>query len=281
MDHVPDAAPGHVREELGLYVLGALNDEETAIVDAHLSWCDACWADYDYISAVPGMLATLTDADVRGLLDAEAAQAPAPSSRRRVRPGHALSRRRSDRRHSRRSLREPSDSSTVGAVRPGSTPPTPAGVSPGAPPGRRVARGFTRRARSWVIAAAVALAIGVGVGVLQRESGPVDRAPAYFAASASDTSNGVSASVAVTGRDDGSDVVLTVRGLTVGARYYLSLVTRDGRTVVVGEWIAVAPEHTVAGKVAVSAAEISFFAVTGADRSVILSVPLRNGSSPP
>ncbi len=68
-----------------------LNDEETAIVDAHLSWCDACWADYDYISAVPGMLATLTDADVRSLLDAEAAQEPVPSSRRRARPGHALS----------------------------------------------------------------------------------------------------------------------------------------------------------------------------------------------
>ena len=82
MEYVPDAADGHVREELGLYVLGALNDEETAIVDAHLAWCDACWADYDYISAVPSMLATLTDADVRSLLEAEAAQEPVPSTGR-------------------------------------------------------------------------------------------------------------------------------------------------------------------------------------------------------
>ena len=129
--------------------------------------------------------------------------------------------------------------------------------------------------------AAVALAAGAGLGFVLREPGTVDRAPAYFAASASDTSKGVSASVAVTGHSEDSDVVLTVRGLAVGARYYLALVTNDGRTVVVGEWLAEGPEHTVAGKVAVSAAEISFFAVTGADRSVILSVPLRKASSPP
>ena len=49
----------------------------------------------------------------------------------------------------------------------------------------------------------------------------------------------------------------------------------------VGEWLAEGPEHTVAGTVAVSAAEISFIAVTGADRSVILSVPLRKASGPP
>ncbi len=279
MEHVPNAADGHVREELGLYVLGGLNDEETAIVDAHLAWCDACWADYDYISAVPGMLATLTDADVRSLLEAEAAQEPVPSTGR-ARPGHSVPHRRSARRHPRRSLREPSDSSMVGEVGPASTP-SPVRARPGRPPGRPAIRSFTGRAKSWVIAAAVALAAGAGVGLVLREPGTVDRAPAYFAASASDTSKGVSASVAVTGHGDDSDVVLTVRGLAVGARYYLSLVTSDGRTVVVGEWLAEGPEHTVAGKVAVSAADISFFAVTGADRSVILSVPLRKASSPP
>ena len=196
-----------------------LNDEETAIVDAHLAWCDACWADYDYISSVPGMLATLTDADVRSLLEAEAAQEPVPSTGR-ARPGHSVPHRRSARRQLRRSLRGPSDSSTVGAVGPASTP-SHVRAGPGGPPGRPAIRSFTGRAKSWVIAAAVALAAGAGVGFVLREPGTVDRAPAYFAASASDTSKGVSASVAVTGHGDDSDVVLTVRGLAVGARYYL------------------------------------------------------------
>jgi anti-sigma factor RsiW len=186
MMDVPGATDGHVREELGLYVLGALNDEDTAIVEAHLASCDACWADYDHISAVPAMLAALTEADVRGLLEEDGSPGPA-------RTGHA----------------------------------------------------------------------GRGYSI------------------SSDSGRGISASVAVTGHDDAADVALTVRGLALGARYYLSLVTSDGRTVVVGEWLAEGTEHTVAGTVAVSADDISFFAVTGEDRSVILSVPLRRTSNAP
>jgi hypothetical protein len=274
MMDVPEATDGHVREELGLYVLGALNDEETAVVEAHLAWCDDCWADYDYISAVPAVLATLTDADVRGLLEAEGSPEPARATGH-IRHGYSISHRRSGRGQSRRPMRDRPDPSPAGAGDRASRA-VPAQVGPG-----RRSRSSSRRGKLLVVAAAVALAAGAGLGLALRSPGPVDQAPAHFAASASDSGKGVSASVAVTGHDDSSDIVLTVRGLALGARYYLSLVTRDGRTVVVGEWLAEGTEHTVAGTVTVSAGDISFFAVTGEDRSVILSVPLRRTSNAP
>jgi anti-sigma factor RsiW len=46
----------HVREELGGYVLGALDPEERAAVAAHLAACPDCAAEYARLAGLPAML---------------------------------------------------------------------------------------------------------------------------------------------------------------------------------------------------------------------------------
>jgi hypothetical protein len=46
----------HVREQLGGYVLGGLERDETALVAAHLAVCDACRGEYDDLVGLPALL---------------------------------------------------------------------------------------------------------------------------------------------------------------------------------------------------------------------------------
>jgi anti-sigma factor RsiW len=46
----------HVREELGGYVLGALEPEERAAVSAHLGTCPECAAEYARLASLPALL---------------------------------------------------------------------------------------------------------------------------------------------------------------------------------------------------------------------------------
>jgi hypothetical protein len=47
----------HVREELGGYVLGALDPGEHAAVAAHLEHCEECRAEYERLAGLPALLA--------------------------------------------------------------------------------------------------------------------------------------------------------------------------------------------------------------------------------
>ena len=46
----------HVREQLGAYVLGALEPGERAEVEAHLAECRACAAERDALAGLPALL---------------------------------------------------------------------------------------------------------------------------------------------------------------------------------------------------------------------------------
>ena len=46
----------HVREELGGYVLDALEPEERAVVSAHLGTCRECAAEYARLAGLPALL---------------------------------------------------------------------------------------------------------------------------------------------------------------------------------------------------------------------------------
>ncbi|MFF4773312.1 anti-sigma factor family protein [Microtetraspora fusca] len=54
-----------VRIALGAYVLGALDDEETAAVEAHLDECPDCMAELAELSGLPPLLAQVTEEDIR------------------------------------------------------------------------------------------------------------------------------------------------------------------------------------------------------------------------
>ncbi|WP_067181654.1 anti-sigma factor family protein [Microtetraspora niveoalba] len=54
-----------VRISLGAYVLGALDDEETAQVEAHLDECPDCPAELAELSGLPPFLARVSEEDIR------------------------------------------------------------------------------------------------------------------------------------------------------------------------------------------------------------------------
>lgn len=53
-----------VKISLGIYVLGALDARETAMVEAHLDTCDECQAELAELSGLPPMLGRVSAADV-------------------------------------------------------------------------------------------------------------------------------------------------------------------------------------------------------------------------
>ncbi len=55
---------GHVREELGLYVLGTFPKSESLALQAHLAHCGACVDDLDPVSSAASVLAMVTDDDL-------------------------------------------------------------------------------------------------------------------------------------------------------------------------------------------------------------------------
>jgi hypothetical protein len=54
-----------VRISLGVYVLGALDDDESAQVEAHLDGCPACQAELAELSGLPPLLARVSEEDIR------------------------------------------------------------------------------------------------------------------------------------------------------------------------------------------------------------------------
>jgi anti-sigma factor RsiW len=68
MSFVPDD-DGHVRAALGLYLLGALNDDEQATVERHLARCPSCLDEYDRHGEILSYLAHLDENDADDLSD--------------------------------------------------------------------------------------------------------------------------------------------------------------------------------------------------------------------
>src|SRR5258706_6995573 len=56
---------GHVREALGLYLLGALKDGARDRVERHLADCRGCCAEADELGAAVELLAMTAERDVR------------------------------------------------------------------------------------------------------------------------------------------------------------------------------------------------------------------------
>jgi len=84
----------------------------------------------------------------------------------------------------------------------------------------------------------------------------------------------VAASVAVTAQAGHATVQADLRGLQVGEAYRLVLQTRDGRSQVVADFVADTDALSVRAQVSVGADEMTSFAVTGTDDTVLVSVPV-------
>ena len=57
-----------IRAALGVYVVGAIDPADRAIVDSHLAWCTGCREELAGLAALPGRLGSVPDADVTMLV---------------------------------------------------------------------------------------------------------------------------------------------------------------------------------------------------------------------
>jgi hypothetical protein len=68
---------GEIRGALGVYVVGAIDPADRAVVDRHLAWCAACREELAGLAALPGRLGSVPSDDVSMLVRGE----PAPGGR--------------------------------------------------------------------------------------------------------------------------------------------------------------------------------------------------------
>ena len=70
-------ACGEIRGALGVYVVGAIDPADRAVVESHLSWCVACREELAGLAALPGRLGSVPATDVSLLVQDE----PGPAAR--------------------------------------------------------------------------------------------------------------------------------------------------------------------------------------------------------
>lgn len=62
------AACGEIRQALGVYIVGAIDPAERAIVDAHLSYCPECREELAGLAGLPALLGRVPVADVERMV---------------------------------------------------------------------------------------------------------------------------------------------------------------------------------------------------------------------
>jgi anti-sigma factor RsiW len=62
---------GDIRAALGVYVVGAIDPSDRAVVDSHLSWCAECREELAGLAALPGRLGSVPATDVTMLVPDE------------------------------------------------------------------------------------------------------------------------------------------------------------------------------------------------------------------
>ncbi|WP_432838971.1 zf-HC2 domain-containing protein [Dactylosporangium sp. CA-092794] len=254
------AGDPHVRDSLGLYLLGELAQQERDVVERHLATCPACQVEADELVEVLDALVLLSDEEGREVVEAFGVPVPAampvPSTQR-------LS----------------SDVATVPAKpprHPGAPPPRvrPSGGRPAGRPSASRRRRLTPRSLLGLVSLALIVVISAGVFVgltLSGPGSPPGPVDITLAATAQDTTTGAHLSVLATGHDDTVTIQATVTGLHHDTQYQLYVVTSDGKTHVVTTWTGSDAPQQISGEAAVSTADLSFFTVTLSDGTPVVS----------
>jgi anti-sigma factor RsiW len=254
------------REDLGPYLLGALEAEEAERMRRHLEECAACRAEYAELAPVVNLLAKVpAEAFVveRYPLD----EAPDPDMWERLRSRAGLP----DAAESPSQVRfapPPSASRPVGIPRPPRTANGPTGPSRRA---RRPMRPTTSALISGVLVAAAAFGIYAGTR-------PVPTAPAAASetVSATNAADGVSGSVQYHPTDWGSWIQITLSGVKPGNDCVLYAEDGRGDKAVASTWWApttMGESATIPGGVSMHAWDITSFQVTTTVGQVLLNIP--------
>jgi anti-sigma factor RsiW len=210
----------HLRDSLGLYLLGSLDQRERDDVERHLAGCPDCRVESDQLGEVVAALALLSEEEGREVVEEF-------------------------------------------------------GV-PSRPPTRTVRAPKRTRALLSIAGLVVVIFLSIGIFVAVYNTGAAPTAVTLtFAAAPADTSSGATVSVVASGHDGRVTVRATVTGLRTGTAYQLYAVTSDGSTHVVTSWTGSDAPQDVTGDLPVSPRQLSFFTVTLADSTPVVSAYLR------
>ena len=254
------------REDLGAYLLGALEPEEAELMRLHIRQCPACQAEYAELAPVAGLLARIpAEAFVPERHSIDESPDPAMWERLRSRaglPGAAES---------------PSDARFNPppiAVRPNGTvrpPRSNASTRPTTRRAHRPMRPSTAALLSGVLVAAAA--IGIYAGTRPSPSAPEAATETISATNAAD---GVSGTVQYRPTDWGSWVQITLKGVKPGNDCVLYAEDDHGDKAVASTWWApslVGQSATIPGGVAMHASDIKNFQVTTTVGQILLTIP--------
>jgi Putative zinc-finger len=248
---------------LGAYVLGALEREERAELEAHLDTCGICREELDRLAPLPGLLSRLTVEEAEVLESADPAPADMPLADPAL--GDSV-------------LSDPALATRAPAA-PEAGPFAAAASS--APLERALfevarERRRSRRARAVALVAAVTLAAGAVAGGLLLGGGDGGApAPAPLTASASDLRTGVHGSAELTREPWGTRVDLRLAGVRPGERCRLVARAAGGRAEVAANWrVGYLGTAEVPGAVAIPADRLVSLDVVTADDRVLVRMPV-------
>lgn len=254
------------REDLGAYLVGALDADEAERMRRHLEECPACRAEYAELAPVVGMLASVPAEALAP--DAAPVAPPDPAGWERLRARAGLT-----------GVATIPDAAPVRQLRIGLGSAGPGSGQNAAgtrPPGRtrtrrRPLRPTAAAALSGALVAAVAFGVYAGV---HQDGG--DTAAGTETVSAADAVTGVSGTIQYRPTDWGSSVQITLKGVKPGDDCVLYAMDRAGDKAVASTWwapYATDGSATIPGGVSMQASDIKTFQVTTTVGQVLLTIP--------
>lgn len=259
------------REELGAYLVGALEADEAERMRAHLTQCPACQAEYAALAPVAGLLSKVPVEAFTSYAEADAAPDPGMWERLSARAGLVgVAESPSD-------VRLRANPTLPGGQRPGGSP-RPPQPSPASRPSSRRARRSTkmRPATAALISGVLVAAAAIGIYAGTRPSSGAPQAAGIETVSAANKVDGVSGTVQYRSTEWGSWVQISLKGVKAGDDCILYAMDGHGNKVAASTWWApdaVGATATIPGGVAMNASDIQKFQVTTTAGDVLLTVP--------
>lgn len=255
-------------EELGAYLVGALEPEEAERMRRHLGECAQCRAEYAELAPVVSMLAAIPAEAVSGDDEDVPAVQPDEAMWERLRaragfepdPGAAIV-----------NAGAPVRSDVRRPPLPNQRPATLGGERP-----RRRNRRPLRPAAAAAISGVLVAAAAAGVFANVHTGGSATVASGTETVSAVNAADGVSGSVQYRAADWGSWVQITLKGVKPGDDCVLYAMDHNGDKAVASSWWApstLGESATIPGGVAMQTEDIANFQVTDSGGTVLLTIP--------
>ncbi|RAG82332.1 hypothetical protein DN069_28275 [Streptacidiphilus pinicola] len=233
--------------QLGAYLLGALDPEERAALEAHLAGCAECQAELMAMAPLPGLLRRTPFEELEET--AAAAQTLTASHEASQDASHAAAH---------------TGPIPAAGQRAAGTPPRPSH--------RRPRRRVLLAAGVALAGAAAAVGAWVYVGGAQPTT-PTAASPTTTV-SAVDPGTHVTASAALTPENWGTQVQLKLGNLPLGVTCHLVVHARDGRTETAGTWgSGYSAATTVPASTSVGSSDIQSLAVVDGSGNVLVQLP--------